>query len=217
MCGRCLSLHIKAVEEIIRDIERNIAAREQQGQLSIDLFSTPGMELAIILSEGNRLRAKKLRWGLGDPRNKRLIYNARFETATGSANNRWADSLNHRRCIVPTHGFFEPHATEMLTHPRTGRASKQQYLFTASASSDSPFLFLAGIYERDCFAIMTTEPNASVRPIHNRMPLTLQQSEVHDWLFGDYLALANRDAICLDVSKVSPAPSKEPEQLQLFT
>ncbi len=40
--------------------------------------------------------------------------------------NMWADSLQHRRCVVPSYGFYEPHRTD--THPssKTGKPIKDQ-------------------------------------------------------------------------------------------
>ena len=47
-------------------------------------------------------------------------------------------------------------------------------------------LYLAGVYnrygDRDHFVILTTQPNESVRGIHNRMPLILEHGQVRDWI-----------------------------------
>ena len=48
-------------------------------------------------------------------------------------------------------------------------------------------LFMAGIYSRmkdeDRFVILTTEANASMEPVHDRMPLILEPEEVEPWIF----------------------------------
>ena len=50
-------------------------------------------------------------------------------------------------------------------------------------------MFMAGCYDcfegQDRFVILTTEANASVRPVHDRMPLILEQSEIEDWVMGN--------------------------------
>ena len=54
-------------------------------------------------------------------------------------------------------------------------------------------LYLAGIYDNisgvNCFIILTTEPNDSVAPIHDRMPLLLSHEQVRPWLVDAGAAL----------------------------
>ena len=33
--------------------------------------------------------------------------------------------------------------------------------------------------------ILTTQANASVSPVHNRMPVVLDESELEDWVYDD--------------------------------
>ena len=46
---------------------------------------------------------------------------------------------------------------------------------------------MAGIYNRcqgeDRFVILTTAANASMEPVHDRMPLILEPEEISDWIF----------------------------------
>jgi putative SOS response-associated peptidase YedK len=58
--------------------------------------------------------------------------------------------------------------------------------------SGEPFAF-AGLYEENeingtplpTFAIITTEPNELMRPIHNRMPVILRKDAEAEWLNPD--------------------------------
>ena len=47
------------------------------------------------------------------------------------------------------------------------------------------------------FSIVTTEPNASVAPIHDRMPLVLDPGESSVWLGSDFSTLADQSRIAL--------------------
>lgn len=47
------------------------------------------------------------------------------------------------------------------------------------------------------FVMLTTSPNESVAPFHNRMPFILREEQYPDWLRGDWL-------------KVLSAPDKSP-------
>ena len=48
-------------------------------------------------------------------------------------------------------------------------------------------LYMAGIYSRyqdeDRFVILTTQANASMKPVHDRMPLILEKNEIIPWIF----------------------------------
>lgn len=52
---------------------------------------------------------------------------------------------------------------------------------------DKPVLFMAGIYNRcqgeDRFVILTTKANASMEPVHDRMPLILEPEEINSWIY----------------------------------
>lgn len=47
-------------------------------------------------------------------------------------------------------------------------------------------MFMAGCYRKnedgDRFVILTTQANASMEPVHARMPLILERKEAVDWL-----------------------------------
>ena len=33
--------------------------------------------------------------------------------------------------------------------------------------------------------ILTTQANASMKPVHERIPLTLEENEINDWIYQD--------------------------------
>jgi len=84
-------------------------------------------------------------------------------------------ALHKRRCIIPASGFYE-------------WLGRQPYYF--HPTKDDVFS-LAGLYEvrRDAegrdyktFCIITTKPNATVEPVHNRMPAILLREAEELWL-----------------------------------
>ena len=111
----------------------------------------------------------------GKPR-MRLLPNAQAETAAASAAFRQAAA--HRRCLVPANGFYE--------WQTVGR-EKRPHVFMLR--DEESFAF-AGLWEPgadrqpETFAILTTEPNEIVRPIHHRMPVILTGAAMGRWL-GD--------------------------------
>jgi putative SOS response-associated peptidase YedK len=125
-------------------------------------------------------------WGLipswaKDPSVGYRMINARSETA--SEKPAFREAMRHRRCIVPANGFYE--------WTRNGR-ERQPHWFHCR---DDSLFGMAGLWERwhsresddviESFTILTTHANASVRDIHDRMPVILQRDVYDRWLDAD--------------------------------
>ncbi|QDV39398.1 Putative SOS response-associated peptidase YedK (plasmid) [Tautonia plasticadhaerens] len=99
------------------------------------------------------------------------MINARAETVAGKP--AFRSAFKHRRCLVPASGFFEWRAE--------GRTKTPHYF---RREDDEPFAF-AGLWERwskgpapvESVAIITTEPNDLVAPVHDRMPAILRPED----------------------------------------
>jgi putative SOS response-associated peptidase YedK len=120
-------------------------------------------------------------WG-NEPSGGRKPINAKCETVRTLPTFR--DAYRLRRCIVPVDGFFEWKAIK-------GQKAKQPY---AIAMKDGKPFGTGGIWENwkdptggewiRTFAIITTDANALVADIHDRMPLILATGDYARWL-GD--------------------------------
>jgi putative SOS response-associated peptidase YedK len=139
--------------------------------------------LAVRVSPGTgRREFATPRWGLvpawaKDASIGNRLINARAETAAEKPAFRRA--FRERRCLIPADGFYEwkPEA-------------KGKRPFYVRMRNGAPFAF-AGIWERwegisagalETCAILTTEPNELLAPLHDRMPVILAP-EFHDaWL-----------------------------------
>ena len=200
MCARFILIPKELLEEIIRDIESGTvhnAVNLMPDWPAVRRSAYPGTEVPVIVSEGSSLKPELMNWGFSVSWTKSIVFNTRSDTAM-KPGSMWADSIRSRRCVIPTLGFFESHHTQTVIDPRTSKEHKQHYLFTMPSS---PVFYLAGIYEENRFSVITTDPNDSVVPIHNRMPLVLMHNELHDWLYGDYTALFERGGIRLCAEK----------------
>jgi putative SOS response-associated peptidase YedK len=123
-----------------------------------------------------------LRWGLvphwaRDPKATRQPINARSETLAASP--MFRDALARRRCLVPADAFYEWQATE------------GQKLPWAIARADGAPLVFAGLWEgwrgadgtvMRTFTIVTTQANDALRPLHERMPVVLEEAAWPLWL-----------------------------------
>lgn len=162
------------------------------------------------------LSAASFVWGFEARWNGRLVYNTRIETAS-KPGGLWERAIERGRCVVPTLGFFEPHRTETVPSPRTGKPVKRPYAFGFRAPEDeaqpeafAPTLtLLGGVSDNGRLSIVTTEPNDDVAPVHDRMPLVLAPHEVATWLSPDYARLADRSAVRLLRAPAQPAPSRQ--------
>jgi len=90
--------------------------------------------------------------------------------------------LEHSRCILPVTGFFEWQAQK--DGPKTP--------FRFAPQKNETFS-LGCIWETDeidgepvqSFAIITTAPNELIKPIHDRMPLIIEDDGLETWLNPD--------------------------------
>lgn len=140
---------------------------------------------ALVIRNGNDMGGKQLaslKWGLvpswtKDLKQSRKPINARAETVAESGMFRGA--FKNRRCLVPSSGFYEWQKLDSKT--------KQPHFIRMK--NEEPMIF-AGLWERwrreddelQTFTIITTEPNEVMAPIHNRMPVILNQEECKQWL-----------------------------------
>lgn len=167
MCGRYYvdDETAREIEKLVRDLDRKLQI-ERTG----DVF--PSQKATIIKGQEHHLATKQMRWGFPGFENGKLLINARAESALERRT--FQDSVQHRRCIIPSRGFYE------------WNKSKEKFTFERT---DAPALFMAGCYNRyedeERFVILTTEANSSVTPIHNRMPLILEPEELEDWVLDD--------------------------------
>ena len=94
----------------------------------------------------------------------------------------WKQTVAQRRCLVPANAFYEWETVGKMKYP---------HLF--SLRNEEPFAF-AGIWEPGAekmpenFAILTTVPNAVVRPYHHRMPVLLPAELMRRWIGSEPLA-----------------------------
>ena len=167
MCGRYYvdQSMVGEIESLVREVDEKI-----QKERSRDIC--PSQTAVVITGRKPYLRAEEMIWGFPQYQKKGLLINARAETAL--ERKIFRDSVLHRRCIIPAKHFYE------------WDAQKERVTFYRK---DQSMLFMAGFYnwfqEEERFIILTTEANASVSPVHSRMPLLLEKNELEDWIYED--------------------------------
>ena len=138
----------------------------------------PTQTVAVVTAEAGR-RLRPMRWGFvphwyKSPTDGPLLINARSETVAEKPAFRAA--VRERRCLVPVSGFYEWHRTKEAKLP-----------WYASRSDGAP-LVLGGIWQDwgedglPTLAILTTAANSAMAPIHDRLPLVIEQDDWGLWL-----------------------------------
>lgn len=112
-----------------------------------------------------------------DPTRISNLINARCETVSSKA--AFKSAFKYRRCIFPASGFYE--------WQKEGGTSTPWYF----SAADNQHLCLAGIWEiwhgeggeqMNSCAILTTQANAAVAPVHQRMPVIINKTAIKQWL-----------------------------------
>ncbi len=134
-------------------------------------------------AEDGRRHFALLRWGLipswaKDAGIGSRMINARAESVADKP--AFRSAFRRRRCLVPADGFFEWQKREEGKQP-----------FRIARPDGGAFAF-AGLWERwrdpagdgpvESFTIITTDANAQLRPIHERMPVILDPEAFDLWL-----------------------------------
>jgi putative SOS response-associated peptidase YedK len=180
MCGR-FTLTYRERQRVAREMGVNVEEiPESLYQPRWNIAPTdPHFIVRLRYEERHALQAK---WGLvntwaKDAKRAAAQINARAETLAKSGSFR--EAFAKRRCVVPADGFYE--------WLRSG-TERQPFWFHRP---EGGLLLFAGLYEswqpkpdewQRTFTIITTDANALVSPIHDRMPVILPEELVDDWL-----------------------------------
>jgi putative SOS response-associated peptidase YedK len=144
---------------------------------------TPGQAVAVVREHDGRRRLDALQWGLipfwaKDATIGRKLVNARLDSV--AAKPAFREAWTRRRCLFPARGFYE------WSEPVAGR--KRPHFVRPG---DEPLLALAGLWERwrtpsgdklETCVIVTTDANAQLAKVHDRMPLLIPRDAHALWL-----------------------------------
>jgi len=174
MCGR---FTLRSSNKDIAEAFGVLAADDLAAHYNI----APSHQVAAVRAVASVRQLAFLQWGLipawaDDPAIGNRLINARAETvATKPA---FRQAFKDRRCLVVADGFFE--------WKRDGRRKQPFYI---ARRDGRPFGF-AGLWEHwrrgelaiDSCTVITTEPNETTRPVHDRMPVIVPPADYDQWL-----------------------------------
>jgi len=177
VCGR-FSLTVEG-----KDLVAYFRIQEGQNKYQPNYNIAPGQKIPVVTGAYNKRRLSLMRWGLipswaKEPSIGYKMFNARAETIDQKPSFR--NAFFRRRCLIPADSFYE--------WRQKGEDPFRIYL------PHQPLFALAGIWELwqppegeavlSC-SIITTEPNAFMQQIHDRMPVIFDDEErMRTWLEG---------------------------------
>lgn len=145
----------------------------------------PGSDVLVVRERKGVSGAEMIRWGLvpswaKDPSIGNRLANVRADTALEKSSFRAA--MQKRRCLIPADVFYE-------WQDVPGQKRRKPW---AVALRDGEMFALGGVWEAwrerelgewliTC-AILTTEPNDVVAPIHDRMPVMIRPGDYRAWI-----------------------------------
>lgn len=176
MCGRVGFYDDKEWKNAVAKTIGNV--RDEIGTLVPHYNIAPSQPLATLLGNGtyHYTGFGLIPHWIREP--KAVAINARAESIAEKPS--FKTPFRHRRCLIPVNGFFE--------WKREGARKTPYWIHPAGKS----FFALAGIWDEwhdtqsgdalTTSAIITTEPNDLMRPIHDRMPVILKEEDWAMWL-----------------------------------
>jgi putative SOS response-associated peptidase YedK len=178
MCGR---YKIEATPEILRAFFHF----EEYPNFPPRFNIAPTQPVPIVRLIAGKRHFQLVRWGLVPSWMKEMpksvLINARAETINEKPS--FKGGFRHRRCLIPTDGFYEWQARE-------GRVKQPHVIHRPDGT---PFA-MAGIWddwmsadgsELETCAIVTTAANDRLKPVHHRMPVILDPKDWDAWLDTD--------------------------------
>jgi putative SOS response-associated peptidase YedK len=204
MCGRYL---ITTAPEAVRRLFGYLEQPNFPPRYNV----APTQPIPIVRLNAGKREFALVRWGLipawvKDPRGFSLLINARGDTVNDKP--AFRNAMKRRRCLIPADGFYE-------WQEEGGR--KRPYV--VRPRHGGPIAF-AGLWECwtgpngeevETAAIVTTDANRSLHPIHHRMPVIVARDAFDFWL-----DCANVDALTA-AAVFAPAPDGLMEAYEIST
>jgi putative SOS response-associated peptidase YedK len=198
VCAR-FTLRRKTVRQIADELETELGPDDEP--LYRTRYNVAPTDLAWIVdhaADARVLRAATWSYVVGD-RARRLV-NVRGESVGSGAGFR--EAFADRRCVVVSDGFYEWPETK-------GQAP------TLFHRPDDGLVLLGGLFQRarpgdahPRFTVLTTQPNAAIARVHDRMPVVVPLGALDRWLAGSPSEAARLIAPAPDDALVATLVSK---------
>jgi len=204
MCGR-YGFSVRDAKEVYE----RFATWNELADLTARYNIAPGQMNPVITSHSPN-EISRMFWGLiphwaKDDTQRFKTINAR--AATVAKLPAFREPLQHKRCLVPATGFYEP---DKINY------EKPPYPWHYFQLKDQTLFGFAGLYdiwenketgkEIRSYTIITTTPNALVGQYHNRMPVIVARELEEEWLNPDIVEMERL------LGMLQPYPAEQMEE-----
>ena len=194
MCGRYVITN--AVTKT-----KNIVKTAINVQDSDNYNAHPYQNLPVVKKYKNGNTVENLKWGIipswAKQKDFKALINARLETIDEKIS--FKRLIQANRCVAVMDGFYEWKRT---------KENKTPFYFKRQ---DNLPLFVAGIFDKNEFCLITEEANSNVSEIHHRQPVILYEKDIDKYLniehFGSTF-LKDCDKVSLNFHEISKDVNK---------
>jgi len=194
MCGRYVIINGERVFTTWGNTLRYIMHGEKAFGNTPRYNASPMQKLPVIAMRDGKLISQDMQWWLvphwsPDGKPAASTFNARAENLLKSK--MFRPYFIGSRCLVPADAFYEwRRSTAVKESKGKQRTVEEKQPMCIMMKDEKPFMF-AGLFsvwknplgvELPTFTIITTEPNALMKPIHDRMPVILPPEHCEGWL-----------------------------------
>jgi putative SOS response-associated peptidase YedK len=171
MCGR---FSLDAKNEELQEHFQTVNILDYSSRYNI----SPGQGIIVVRQSGSEPNMDLLHWGFKPNWSKTANFPTLINIRAETAHQKFRQTLQRRRCLIPATGFYEWQQTEQ---------GKQPYHIKLV---DYPLFAFAGLWEigandnslSESCAILTTKANPELASIHSRMPVILTKDQYAAWL-----------------------------------
>lgn len=159
--------------DILDIVEKTDASLQGLQGLQVNRDVYPTDDAAVVIRDAaGGIKLSKIKWGYSGINGSSIIINARAESVLDKK--MFVGGIRRRRAVIPAGYFYE------------WSRNKEKNIFRRK---DRDTVYMAGFYDLtdigERFIIITTQANASMIKIHDRMPLILEKGQIKDWLIDD--------------------------------
>jgi putative SOS response-associated peptidase YedK len=156
MCGR---FEIKPnAEGLVKQLEQlNIELIIEKDEAVKTVNIAPTEKITGIRKQQKKYLLSSFQWGIKFSQSSPLIFNSRMETIIEKKF--WLNTFNRNRCLIPMSAFYE--------WKKEGIKKVPYRIFLKTED----LFFVPALYYDNSASLLTTTPNAFIKPIHHRMPV----------------------------------------------
>ena len=156
MCGRFESKpNAEGLVSLLKQLNIDLIVEKEDGLKTVNI--APTEKIIGITKQEDKYLLSSYDWGIKFSKSSPLIFNSRMETIIEKKF--WLNTFNRNRCLIPMSAFYE--------WKKEGSKKVPYRIFLKTED----LFFVPALFYSNSASLLTTTPNAFIKPIHHRMPV----------------------------------------------